>query len=338
MTEGTLKEASQKIKILFLNQETIRAYFNDNLYEVTPDIVINKSIRYKNLDAFINEFKPDLALINLPVKFDSLKNNHFHLQTLHFVSQSIDVTGSWEEIKSGFGKSRKTFSNQVEKKYGFSYRISREEKDLKFFYHHMYLPYISQRFNDEYLMLDSYENMKHYFNNGFLLFIIHEGKEVLASLTVEEGDSLTYRRVGILDKPSIDTSRAQMAMYYYLIKLAKDKGFSYMNAMESLAFFNDGIYQSKWRWGAGIYNNDYTDSTPYYLILDDGSKSSEFFELSPTIINKEGCLFGLLGRQSIHDLTETDIKSLRKSYYAKNLEGMQLFNRNKETKEVLFSD
>jgi hypothetical protein len=272
-----------------------------------------------------------MALVCLPKKFTHLCESYSHFRSVHNVGQIIDISGSWEDVKKKFKKSRKSFANQVEKKYGLTFRVSNNIHDFNLFYHKMYLPYINKKFSQINLKLDIYKEMKKFFDIGFLVLIVHKNKDIAGALCIPKDRSLMFRRVGIMDADEqYNRLDAQMALYYFCIIIAREKGLSFMDTMISEPFLSDSIYQSKWMWGASVYHCNELSTTPYYLILNYSEKIVDFFQNNPPIIQTAQGLAGLIGWQGERDLTIANKKKLTKAYYAPGLYSMLLLTHNSD--------
>ena len=337
VTYGSPKEGGEPIKFLYFGDYVTRSYLNDLTYDNPPEILVNKVSLFSRLPKLIEQYSPDIVVAHLPARWEHISQKYTNFKTIHNINQAIDVSGSWDKVKSNFGRSRKTFSNQVESKYGLLHRISNDPEDYKKFYKNMYLPYVKRRFNSDYLQLDSYEEMKKYFDRGLLLFVTHKGVDVAGVLCVVDGESLAFRRVGLLDgEQAYNDVKAQMALYYYTIMAAREKGLKYMDAMSSQPFFNDGVYQSKWRWGAELYTQNHSQFVPYYLLLNHSEAVVDFFKNVPTLVEVDKNLFGLLGWDGNAELSAADEKFLRKSYYAKGLKGMILMRYSSSNNQCYY--
>jgi len=333
ITEGNLKGSKEPFRFLFVGDHSFRTYLSEHAYQEPPAVIKNEIILFSKLHNLIEREKKhlDMALVCLPKKFMHLCESYSHFRSVHNVGQIIDISGSWEDVKKKFKKSRKNFANQVGKKYDLTFRVSNNIHDFNLFYHKMYLPYINKKFSQINLKLDLYKEMKKFFDIGFLVLIVHKNKDIAGALCIPEDRSLMFRRVGIMDADEqYNRLDAQMALYYFCIVIAREKGLSFMDTMISEPFLSDSIYQSKWMWGASVYHCNELSTTPYYFILNYSGKIVDFFQNNPAIIQTVQGLAGLIGWQGERDLTIANKKKLTKTYYAPGLDSMLLLTHDSD--------
>ncbi len=251
-----------------------------------------------------------------------------HFRSREYVHQIIDTTGNMEEIKKRFRRDKRQFSNTIDKKYSLTYRISRNIDDFDLFYHRMFVPHIRKQ-HGALAYIESYEEMKPYFQKGFLLIVQSGGQDVSGALSLVEGNSLVFRRAGVLDGDERHIEEgAQLALYYFNIRYAKEHGLACVDTMKSRSFLDDGVYWTKKQWGAGVAPDDEPGPSVLYFILRYSEKIIRFFELNPTIIYSSDCLAGLVGWHGATELTSEEKKKLHKRYYAPGLKELCLLTNN----------
>ena len=329
VTEGNLKNNKGSIRIMHFAEDRIKPYLDDNVYEEEPEVIANKVTLFSRLDKLIDQFQPHFVVTTLPPKWQHLSEPYNRYEVPYELQQIIDVSGEWDDVKANMSRSRKTFANQVEKKYKLTHRLSNDVKEFDHYYHQMHLPYIESRFNSEYLDVYPYDEQKSWFDNGFLIFIKHEDQDIAAALCVQEDDTLKYMNCGLLEGDhKYNRQKAQMAIYFYLIKVARDKKLKYMDAMYSMAFANDGVHQAKSRWGAGILKYDPPDEKTYFLIPKNSENAQIFFAENPVVYYEHENFYLLIGSVNKQEFTEDEKQKLKKTFHGKGIKGLSVLVDN----------
>ena len=343
MTEGSLKDRDETIRVLYVYDQHTRDYLEDLAFEETPTVIFDEVVFVWKIKKAIQKHSPDIAIAYIHDRWSYLLNGLEYYRSPNRVNQIIDVSGSWEEVKSRFCRARKTFSNQVQSKYGFDYRISNHSKDFDVFYNEFFVPYITRRFEPKYLWLDSYENLKDVFERGFLLFVTRNGEDVAAALCDVQQKTLKQWRLGwkVDQSGNIDPASGN-ALYYFTLTLAMEKKFTVVDVTSSQSFFNDGVYKNKKRWGASIqyylpeHYAEY-EYIPYYINSKSSDTAIAFFSENPFIYMKDGKFFGLIGWENEEFPCQNELHKLKKKYYSEGLAGLTIINNIKNGQyEYLF--
>jgi hypothetical protein len=238
------------------------------------------------------------------------------------VRQIIDTSGTWDDVRKRFHRKKREISNNLAEKYGLSSRVSTNERDFDFFYHRMFLPHIKKRFRD-FSVIDSYEEMKDFFKKGFLLLIMNGDQVVAGSLCLVKDHALVFRRAGVLDgNDDYIKGGAQMAIYYFQLRLAQEYNLQKMDAMSSRPFLNDGVYRTKREWGAAVYPDHESPRRVYYFIPRCSKSVTSFFENCPAIVQTQDGLMGVVGISGETELAEQTRKDMIKRFYAPGLKGL----------------
>jgi len=276
----------------------------------------------------------DICIAIIPKGYDDKLNKLYNYKCDICVRQIIDLTGSIEEIKTKFHKTKRQISNSILSKSKLTYRISNDLKDFDRYYYNMYIPLIKKKYGD--LGIESYEEMKPYFLEGFLLLVSYEGETVSGALCVVKDKTLVFRRTGVLngDEKYIKLG-AQNALYLFMIFHAKELGLDHLDTMKSVSVLNDGVYNAKREWGATVYADDESESRVYFIIPKLNDKISGFFEANPFIIQNNDGLCGIVGFNGNSCLVNGSKKELNKKYYAPGINNLHVITPESDEAVVI---
>jgi hypothetical protein len=278
----------------------------------------------------------DLCVAVLPKMHDAYFAELCDIKSQEYVRQMIDISGSWNDIISKFNRNKKQVVSQFPSKYAFSYDISNDPNDFEIFYYRMYLPHIKRQFGVT-ADIDSYEDMISKFKKGFLLLVTYGNEKVGGCLCVVEQNKLYFRRQAVLDGDyHLIKSGVQLAMYYYVLKIAKERDFKVVDYMHSRPFLNDGVYRTKRSWGATVYPDDESKTWVYFFNSSRSPQVSKFFEMNPVIYHAKDGLRGLIGEANGMEScvsTSTD-KNLLHQYHSPGISGLTFITAKGELLEI----
>lgn len=317
-----LKGNDKAFRCLFVDNSRYNEYLSATVYVSHPRVIMNRRIRISKLLNFLRnpEYSVDLCVAVLPHGCESSFQELYDFKGPQCVRQIIDTSGSWEEIKGRFNKTKKRFSNSMANR-NLNHRISTDMKDFDFFYRRMYVPHAVKQFGNL-AIIEPYEKLKQYFSKGLLLHVAIEGQAVASALCQVEHQTLIYRKAGVLDG-NVDHIKtgAQMALYYYMLRFAKENNLGQLDMMTSSAFLNDGVYRHKRTWGAAVYPDNEAASLLYYFIPSFTEKVIRFFEQNPVIVETKQGLKGVVGLNN-QEIPPKTKKYLFDQYFAPGLKGL----------------
>jgi hypothetical protein len=167
------------------------------------------------------------------------------------VYHTLSVTGSWEDIVSGFHKGTRR-ERRLTEKHGYKYSVSRDDRDFEAFYHDMYVPTMEHR-HGELTSLMPIGEAYQYFRHGFLFFATRDGKRVSGSVFYPDHGTLYFMIMGFLhgDQQWLKEG-AVGALNYLRLQWANQRGYKAVSFLGSGARLNSGMFQYKRKWGTTI--------------------------------------------------------------------------------------
>lgn len=316
LVEGDLKNSDQRFRSLFIGNSQFVKYLLKRMYQGQPDILKRWRVWIPSIKKLVihNSAAADLCVAVLPRKLEKTFKGHYTYKGTELVQQVIPTTGEWEDIRKKFSSKKRRIANHFEEKFGLGYRISTDDKDFRFFYTHMFLPLLTKRYGDL-AEIETLEEMREFFQKGFLLFVTKDGQDLAGNLCLVEDNVLMLRRAGVLDgDESYVEAGAQTALYYFGLKYANEQGLHAADAMMSASFLNDGVYVTKKEWGAVVSPSDDFNTWVYLFNLGSADKLAQFYDQNPFIAQTDSGLKGLLGAPTDASSTPEALEPLLRQY------------------------
>lgn len=323
IVEGTLRGTECSFRCLLIDNSPYKEVLQSRMYEASPRILRRWSIWNRSIINHIRNSseKLDMCVAILPLSYDQNLEKMCDFKSQRRVLQSLDISDSWENIRRLFHKNPIEVERKI-RKHNFSSKISNSMEDFDLFFHRMYLPLIDKQFRNSSL-IDSYQRMKGIFLNGFLLFVMEDSKAIAGGLCFIKDNVLYFEKIGVLDAGETYLKKgAQSAVYYFVIRHAKDLGLQKVDLTTSRSFLNDGVYRHKREWGAAAYPDDKSSYWMYFFNLGCSEKIFRFFERNPVIINTEEGLKGVVGIEREKELTIQDKRELSDRFYSPGLKSL----------------
>jgi hypothetical protein len=322
LVEGRLKGTDQPFRTLFIHNCLFNLALMARMYEQPPETIQRRRIAIPSLGSMVRSRHGnfDLCVAVVPKRYDAALSPLCAYRGQEEVRQVIDTSGSWEDVRARFSKKRRQMTNHFGERYGLTYRISNAEEDFDLFYHRMHVPHIRRRYGDL-SELDSHASMREFFLKGFVLFVLREGVPVAGALSQIQGDSILFRRSGVLDGDDTHIKGgAQTALYYFQIRHAINSGFRSLDTMKSAPFLNDGVFCHKADWGARAQQDDETRQSVLYFVPEPDARTVRFFEINPAVVCEGKGLSGVAGDPSMSVDAGQDTPQLAKRFQVAGLE------------------
>ncbi len=163
------------------------------------------------------------------------------------------------------------------RKYDLTYEVLNDEKSFKYFYDHMYLPYISKRHGEEAWIEGLDEILKPDTSHG-LLAIKEKGEIVGASaFSISEG-SLYLERLGLLEGNEEYRRHGVIgATYFFGVIEGQKAGCKYLNVGGTRPFLSDGLTRYKLSLGAEFVQKLSPTKEYLWLGINEHSESAKRF-------------------------------------------------------------
>jgi hypothetical protein len=167
------------------------------------------------------------------------------------VGFTLNVQGSWEELKRRFHRHLHKNELRYVRKYGYEYSVSHELQDLDMFYHHMYLPTLTGRYSN---LADpmSAQEAHQYFQHGMLFLVKRDGQCTSAALCSTNTDALALKSLGVMNADEqLMKEGAQGVAWYAMIHWANKEGYRNIDFGGCWPFI-EGVFSYKRKWGSAL--------------------------------------------------------------------------------------
>ena len=206
------------------------------------------------------------------------------LRTPTWVSMAMEINPGlpWEEVKKQMHSQHSNI--RAIKKWNFTYTVNHDSCDFDFFYEHMYLPYITQRYPES-GFTDSKSHLRNIFEHGFLAQIgLPGGDPIAAVVSLRRGELQFSVALGVLEANNTWLDAGVIsALYYYQIKHAYDDGLRRVDVGGARPFLNDGLFQYKYRWGMRPVL-DYWNPREWLIWIPNGSEAARLWAAEHPIV------------------------------------------------------
>jgi len=251
---GEEKHSNHSLSSLYVGHYDNFAFMNNLLYKnfvvderptKVPVVSVGKSLeRYRD--------KVDLFILDLEFLFCNWYRNADFLSVPQWVRQKFIIPNTWNGVLEKFRKNTKKTDLRKIRKYKFSYRLSRNERDFNVFYESLYVPYLRRRFGDEVIIEPKWKVLRQC-RKGELMQIVRSGEVVCAGLLHKSGDRLAYVWVGVPGDIDEDMFQgAFSALYYFSILYGYNSGCREIDFLGSRPLLNDGVFRYKRKWGTFV--------------------------------------------------------------------------------------
>jgi len=141
-----------------------------------------------------------------------------------------------------------------------SHELSQTEEDFERFYYTMHVPFTQKRYEGQEIIHNFYQ-MRRVFHQGGLLLLKRNGQTIAGNLFQQRSQQLRSVAFGTVNGEWGPVALgAFAALYFSLIKHAKEIGCTFVNFGASRPSISDGVLKYKRKWGGSlteVYHNHY---------------------------------------------------------------------------------
>ncbi len=266
----------------------------------------------------ISRYNPDLVVLDIEIFLLRFYDRRKSFFVPHWISGDTDISADISSIMNSKNAFR-SIKSKINKN-NFCFEITKDKRQFEYFYHNMYLPFITKRHGDS-AVLKKYDDLKKKFINCELL-LIKKNEEYVAGGMIDYGFKKAIPRLSIVGIKGGNLrylkDRVLGMRTYFSISYLKDKGYKRLDLGGSKAFLDDGSLRSKKEWQI-VLNETTKDG---YLIkpLTSTFNTKEFLSNNPFVFLDRGKLTGaiFLDREKLN--SNINIMKVYNHYYYVGLE------------------
>lgn len=197
----------------------------------------------------------DMTIVDVPWPWDvDLQDDSQVIEVPAWVRQEISLADSWDGVIASLGKNVRDGQLRKIRKFGLTSVTTKEAAEADTFYDTMYVPHTRRRFG---LAADivSRDDVQACVTHGALLKILR-GEEVIAACALNDtGEKLELCFIGFSEADLRKIDGASAAIYYFTLQYAFENGYRKVDYYGSRPVLNDGVFATKRRWGAAVYDD-----------------------------------------------------------------------------------
>lgn len=324
LLEGPTRGSGQRATMLLAGREPWIRYLPEQFFADTPTCRPLGELPVWRLRDVLETHAADADLTVVRIGGRSarwfLRGGGF-LAVPEWIGTRIAVPTDLEPLLQSGGSIRRDMT--LVRRNGFEPSLAADADSLRFFYRHLYRPYIYARYGDDsYLRTEA--DLQRRLRRGAILWVLDRGERVAGALYERSGDDLVLLALGTLDG---DLGRVRQgavaAMYYFALRRAQELGCASVDLRGCRPSLLDGVLTFKKKWGAQVCEKPET----YYDLLLRWNRVSEvvldFFTRNPLIFRhgrgfaaltgappEQARSLGMGGIDAIYRLTEAGIVRL----------------------------
>jgi len=315
---GTGLHCGEKIKLLYIGKEVHLEYWKKILFaEYDSPIELGKTYCWQ-LQSLINRNNDDFSFTIIE---SSLANMGAYLsKDDYFIPLWLKSTVPLPLVAKN--KSAKSDVNLLNKN-KLTYHVSNDIAQAECFYKKMYLPYISSRFAKGSVFMKQSLLLSKIERKEAEILYVSQSNEILAGVVVDYESSIPkIWSIGVLDG---EVQHLQLgvvgACYFYLGKHLFEKGYLRANFGYCRAFYNDGAFTLKRKWGITIEGGVKVG----FLLKNPKRDTSinNFLKNNPFVYFKNAALHGVTFIDEQEQPTEQSSKKNQKKIKKLQLSGIK---------------
>jgi hypothetical protein len=181
-----------------------------------------------------------------------------YLSVPEWIDSSLALSEHINDLAHGNYKLKRELQRVLRS--NLTYEMSQAEADFERFYYNMHVPFTRRRHGEQGVVHDFYQ-MRRVFHQGGLLLLKRNGQTIAGNLFQRRNQQLRSVAFGTVNGEWEPVeSGAFAALYFSLVKHAKETGCKFVNFGASRPSISDGVLKYKRKWGGSlseVYYNHY---------------------------------------------------------------------------------
>ncbi|HPC94159.1 MAG TPA: hypothetical protein PLU87_04390 [Sedimentisphaerales bacterium] len=208
-------------------------------------------------------------------------------------------------------------------KNGLRFRVTQDVEQLKDFYDHMYVPYVSQTHGSSAVIMP-YESMRAAVRDCELVLVM-QADDPIAGMLISYSQAVPRLwTLGVRDaNRDFVRDGAIGALYHFSLQRLQEKGYAKASLGLSRPFLQDGVLRYKKKLGMRLSR---TGREWFAIrILEDSKATRALLEKTPLIVERDGRLYGLVCLDgSVERFSDEDWERMDRQFFMEGLSGLQI--------------
>lgn len=314
LLRGATRGSGRSGALLVAGHDPWIGYVSQRFFQGEPTCETIGAFTLSALPRLLDRFRREADLTVARVDRQSAKRwaGLDYLMVPEWVGTRLRVPDDLEQLVRSGGSIKRDMV--LVRRHQYQPVVTQGAQDCEAFYDSIYLPFTRNR-HGESAFLRSMQDLRRRVARGGILWVQRGGRPVAAVLYERKAETLDLLALGTVDGDlSLEREGAVAALYYFIVKWAREVGCSTVDFRGSRPSLTDGLLRYKSKWGVTLY--DKTDSYHDLLLRwhQVNSVVTEFLSHTPLIFRDEEGFSALLGseRQREGDLW---VDGLRRCYH-----------------------
>jgi hypothetical protein len=265
----------------------------------------------------------DITVFDVPWPYEvNFLPQHRVIEMPSWVRQEVDLGSTWEDVLKVLHRSARGEQMRKIRKNCLTAVTTTDPAAVLSFYDTMYVPHTRRRFGPA-ATVDSRAGVLKSVNGGALLQIRKDDVVIAASILYKAGDTLKSLYTGFASTDLRKLDGATAAIYYHSLWYAFENGFRTLDYCGSRPLLNDGVFETKRRWGAAVYDDWSLESLLFRLErLTPGVEA--FLCDTPLLTRQDGKLIGKLMTRDA-PLSAAGVRSAIQRCVSRGMDGLGIY-------------
>jgi hypothetical protein len=293
-THGTGRPA----RLLLVGHEPWAQYLPQRFFAGDPTRELLGQVRVRALPEFLDTFQQsaDLTIVRVDRQSGRRIFGEDYLAVPEWVGTKLVVPENLDMHVRNGGSIRRDMT--LVRRHGYQPVLSSGREEVEVFYHSFYLPFTHGRYGES-AFVRTVQDLRRRVRRGGILWIQRAGCRVAAILFELHGSAVDLLALGTL-KGDLELVKegAIAALYYFIIELARTRGYQFVDFRGSRPSLCDGLLRYKSKWGVTLYDkaDSYHDLFVRWGQVNEVVK--EFLSHTPLIFREEGRLSAIHADES----------------------------------------
>ena len=324
---GKEKNSRESLDVFYFGVGENLSYLAKLLYSEHQVAIQAADVNPWRARAWCNKFQAgvDLVILDLPWPVCKFVRNEGFLTLPPWVNMVIPIGETWDSVVSRWAKNVKGEDLRRIRKHQLNFRMVDAEQAFRDFYHAFYVPYVTMRFGEA-VFIEPEAKVVAVHEYGEIIEILHEDSVIAAGVLIHDDGSLGFHWTGMpVDVDPTMRDGAFAALYYFIVRLAYERGCDEVDCYTSRPSLADGVLRYKRKWGAILSGCEDLNGQIMLKPMRKNLAVTAFLEHNPLITLVDGRFVArLLFKES--EVSAARVLETVDAYYTDGLTSLRLYS------------